>query len=92
MDLFHKWDEDGSGELDFNEFKRAIDELGWIVPHHELENVFNEIDEDDSGTVSFAELKEEGNRALEEKLAEPPTPEPVEANSVPPQQTLELAV
>ena len=44
-------------------------------------------------TVSFAELKEEGNRALEEKLAELPTPEePVEANSVPPQQTLELAV
>lgn len=56
MDLFHSFDSDHSGEVDRDEFRRAIAALGYDVPRDALDAVFDSMDDDCSGTLSFKEI------------------------------------
>lgn len=56
-EMFDIWDEDGSGQLDKEEFKQMLRKLG-VSDEAELEDYFNEIDQDGGGTVTVEELKE----------------------------------
>lgn len=56
LDLFKTWDEDGSGEVDRKEFRRAMKSLGFTADNAEIDAVFAEFDTDGGGTIEFAEL------------------------------------
>ena len=56
LDLFKLWDEDGSGEIDRKEFRRAIKSLGLEYEVAEINTVFDEFDGDGSGTIEYKEL------------------------------------
>lgn len=60
--LFELWDEDGSGSINLNEFKRALRMLGIKGNASEVEDLFTMFDRDGSGEVNLTELK----RGLEE--------------------------
>ena len=53
--MFKVWDEDGSGEIDIDEFKGVMARLG-LVNETEMERFFYEIDTDVSGAVTCDEL------------------------------------
>ena len=53
--MFKVWDEDGSGEIDIDEFKGVMARLG-LVNETEMERFFYEIDTDMSGAVTCDEL------------------------------------
>jgi Ca2+-binding EF-hand superfamily protein len=60
--LFRVYDADGSGELDHDEFRRAV-RRDMRIPEHELSDndflrLFELIDNDNSGTISIEELSE----------------------------------
>ena len=58
--LFEKYDADGSGELDFAEFRMAMRRDGKLNPKHmsdeDLRRVFESIDADSSGVVDADEF------------------------------------
>ena len=57
-EIFEQWDADGSGSVDFREFRRAVRSLGYAdVEDIHIEAVFREIDEDRSNDVSRIELE-----------------------------------
>ena len=69
VDVFRRWDVDGSGEIDADEFYEAICALGYDVPPAEAERLFESFDLDGSGTVDYRELQaalqgERGGEAL----------------------------
>ena len=49
-------DEDGSGELDWNEYKAALKRLSIRLPVNKMREVFESLDEDKQGTVSYDEM------------------------------------
>ncbi|KAK3236908.1 hypothetical protein CYMTET_52977 [Cymbomonas tetramitiformis] len=55
-DMWCTWDADGSGELDSQEFKAVIRDIG--ASRDESEVFFREIDLDHSGTISIQEFKD----------------------------------
>ena len=50
------FDEDGSGKIDREEFKAAVECVGLNLPSEELDSLFDEVDSDASGAVSTMEL------------------------------------
>ena len=55
--IFKKYDEDNSGELDFEEFSQALDNLG-IIDEHAQRALFHLADADNGGTISIDEFIE----------------------------------
>ncbi|KAK3243264.1 hypothetical protein CYMTET_47073, partial [Cymbomonas tetramitiformis] len=49
------WDKDGSGELDRDEFRAVLMDLG--VPTEELGDIYSQVDTDDNGFISADEFK-----------------------------------
>ena len=59
IDIFHDWDEDGSGTVSKREFTRALPMLGLTVAKAEAEALFDLFDGDGSGTIEYGELKKQ---------------------------------
>ena len=75
MDLFHDWDEDGSGRIDQEEFFRGTVALKLDVTRAESNELFDEFDTDGSGEVDFRELnKLLRRRLMVERTAGRPSP------------------
>lgn len=55
---FAKFDEDGSGELDVDEFRAALLEMGLGMDGDQMGLVMREIDKDGGGTISIDEFTE----------------------------------
>jgi Ca2+-binding EF-hand superfamily protein len=49
-------DSDGSGALDFNEFKKALDDYKVGATEEEAQNLFNIFDKNKDGTIVFDEF------------------------------------
>ena len=58
VDIFKKWDEDKSGNVDKREFCRAVNALGFEVSDEEGGIVFDILDDDRSGQLEYKELNE----------------------------------
>ena len=57
VDLFKKWDEDGSGKIDKREFSHAVRALGFSdISEADAGAVFDMLDEDKSGHLEYKEL------------------------------------
>ena len=55
-DLFRRLDSDGSGELDYGEFRKIADKLGLDIDPQVLSSIFKSVDESKSGTLSLKEF------------------------------------
>jgi len=55
---FASIDADGSGEIDFEEFKEAYASMGGFLEAEELEKIFKDGDVDGSGTLDFDEFRD----------------------------------
>ena len=53
---FDAFDDDNSGELDLDEFKLAIQQLGINITERQFERLVNEIDEDGNGSIDRDEF------------------------------------
>ena len=53
---FNKFDKDGSGKLEYQEFKSAFEDLGLSGTERELKESFNKVDVDGSGFVDRVEF------------------------------------
>lgn len=54
--IFQKFDEDGSGAVDFDEMKKMVASLGMIVKDDDLKQMIEDADEDKSGEIEFNEF------------------------------------
>ncbi len=52
---FDNFDKDGSGQLDKEEFRKAMIDSGFMPYHYEVEELFKDADDDSSGLVDFDE-------------------------------------
>eukprot|EP00966_Prymnesium_polylepis_P002109 48343-Prymnesium_polylepis.1 len=57
LQLFKKWDTDGSLGVDKPEFRRAVRALGFDVGVEDIDLVFDGLDEDRSGVIDARELQ-----------------------------------
>ena len=57
VDLFKRWDVDGSGDVDADEFCEALGALGYDLPRAEAEALFDSFDSDASGSIDYRELQ-----------------------------------
>ena len=57
-DLFHAFDEDGSGAISKNEFIASLYKVDLKLSQREILSFLSESDKDGNGTISFMELKE----------------------------------
>ncbi|KAE9336693.1 hypothetical protein PR003_g12372, partial [Phytophthora rubi] len=64
---FKKYDRDGSGELEYDEFRRLMHESG-VKDDKEIDALIEEIDEDGSGSISFNEF----SRVYERRIKRSP--------------------
>ena len=55
--IFEIADTDGSGKIDFTEFKSAFVQKELMLQDDKLKEMFNKYDEDGSGTISLDEFK-----------------------------------
>ena len=53
--VFKRYDTDGNGDLDIQEFSRALSDLG-VIDEHEQKAIFVLADADNGGTVGTAEF------------------------------------
>lgn len=57
LDLFKAWDEDGSGEISAQEFRKLLRSIGFEASNEEFNALFAKLDfVDQSGNVSYLEL------------------------------------
>jgi len=54
--VFNAFDEDGSGAIDVNELKKALETLGKNPTNEELQQLIKEADEDGSGEIDKVEF------------------------------------
>ena len=61
IDLFRQWDEDASGAIDKDEFRRAVKLMGFdfLASDTEIDMVFNSLDVDSSGMLEYKELNKQ---------------------------------
>ena len=70
IDLFRAWDDDSSGTIDKQEFRRGLHQLGLTeVPREEVDALFDEIDVDQSGEIDLRELATELKTKQRAKLS-----------------------
>ncbi|GMF33182.1 unnamed protein product [Phytophthora fragariaefolia] len=62
---FKKYDCDGSGELEYEEFRRLMHESG-VKDDKEIDALINEIDADGSGSISFNEFAQVYERRIKQ--------------------------
>jgi len=55
---FDKFDKDGNGKIDLQEFRELVAALGDTNEPAQVEAIFDEIDEDETGMVDFAEFEQ----------------------------------
>lgn len=56
IDLFHEWDDDGSGTIDKKEFRQALKAMGVDADQEDINALFDTFDADGGGTIEFSEL------------------------------------
>ena len=56
MDLFRRFDVDGSGKIDNKEFRKAMQALELAWPVEDMDLLFQSVDRDGSGSVEYKEL------------------------------------
>jgi Ca2+-binding EF-hand superfamily protein len=74
---FRKYDDDGNGWLDVNEFMHAMKDLGLGTTFEDAENLFSMVDEDGSGTMEEEEFVQhcmDAIVAMQEEDDNEPTP------------------
>jgi hypothetical protein len=54
---FEEFDTDGSGELDSDEMRNALTQLGFELTDHQFKDVLARLDTDGSGTIDFDEFQ-----------------------------------
>ncbi|KAG3031437.1 hypothetical protein PC121_g3216 [Phytophthora cactorum] len=64
---FRKYDHDGSGELEYEEFRRLMHEHG-VKDDSEIDAMIDEIDEDDSGSINYSEFVRVYSRRIKRSL------------------------
>ena len=57
-EAFKIFDKDGSGSIDYNEFKDAIRALGTEATNQQIKDMIKELDVDNSGAIEFDEFLE----------------------------------
>ena len=67
IDMFHKFDSDGSGSVDQREFANAIMAVVDGARRQDANDLFQEFDTDGGGTITYAEMRET-MRVQDEKL------------------------
>ena len=67
-DLKNKWDSDGNGKLDRNEFNKNIMSLGFEASDEEYNELFDSLDVDHSGSLASKELVESLKQILLESV------------------------
>ena len=61
VQIFEQWDDDGDGNIDETEFRKAVRALGFSdVSDKDIANVFLDFDEDRSGEISRLEVTPAG--------------------------------
>ena len=73
IDLFRDWDDDQSGDVSKQEFRKAMAQLGFEKHVSEIDALFDSFDPDGSGLLSYREL----NKLLRRGGPKPPEPAPV---------------
>merc|ERR1711870_172391 len=53
---FEMLDADGGGVLSLSEVERAVQLMGWRIPHNKLQKIILDVDEDGSGELDFREF------------------------------------
>ena len=71
--LFASIDVDNSGQIDKNEFGKAIIALGFVAGRDDIAKVFDGLDEDGSGQIEYKELQQ--ILKAPEKAVRPPSAE-----------------
>ena len=72
MDLFRKWDTDGSGSIQKKELRKAIAALGHNEPETGIDELFDSIDAGGNGAIEFKEF----HRAIQRgRTSAPAAPE-----------------
>ena len=56
IDLFHSWDDDGSGDVTLAEFQRALLAMGMTPAPYQVAELFESFDRDNSGYIDYREL------------------------------------
>lgn len=67
-DIRHKWDRDGNGKLDFNEFAWRLQELGFEAAGGEMHEIFKILDTDHSGSLAAGELPRAFKALVDESI------------------------
>ena len=70
IDLFHEWDDDGTGNISKAEFRKAMKALGLDVSRAQLDELFDAWDPDRSGRLEIKELEKLLRRGSTIQLAE----------------------
>ena len=74
IDLFHEWDDDGTGTVSREEFHRAMGQIGLDVSPDEVDELFDTWDPDGSGELELQEVHKqlrqhvESNRMFQKAL------------------------
>ena len=56
-DLVRKWDTNGDGSIDADEFKLNVKKLGLVATNFEIDQLFHDLDVDGGGSLDADELK-----------------------------------
>ena len=56
-ETFDKYDKDGNGKIDLQEFRELLAELGETAGPAEIESLFDEIDDDETGLIDYEEFE-----------------------------------
>merc|ERR1719291_1217697 len=56
IDLFRDWDDDESGTINKNEWRKAMGQFQYDVPIEEIDALFDSFDPDGSGVIDYKEL------------------------------------
>jgi centrin-1 len=54
--VFEIFDEDGSGDIDTKELRKAMKALGLRYSKREIEDMIDEVDDDNSGLIEYEEF------------------------------------
>ena len=67
LEVFFRFDSDGSGEMDYEEFKGAMEAMQIDLPPWLAKEAFEELDEDGSGAIEIQEMMTRMHKELKRK-------------------------